>query len=79
MLRNARLRTKLIGGFIAVAFISVVIGFMSALNIREVARADQALYENDTAPLPVLSHLAITFQKLRVASRDLLAAKTAAE
>jgi Four helix bundle sensory module for signal transduction len=77
MLRNARLRTKLIAGFIAVAFISVLIGFISVLSLRELARADQTLYEDDTAPIPALSHLAVTFQKLRVASRDLLAAKTA--
>ena len=76
MLRNAKLRSKLIVGFIAVASISVIIGFMSVLNIRRMADADQALYQNDTAPPPAITHLVVDFQKLRVASRDLLAAKT---
>src|SRR5215467_13109063 len=79
MLRDARLRTKLMLGFIAVALISVIIGFVSAVSLRELARADQVLYEQDTAPIPALSHLLVTFQKLRVASRDLLASRTTLE
>jgi hypothetical protein len=53
-----------------------VIGFEGLMSIRQFARADQTLYGKETAPLPALSHLAVTFQKIRVALRDRLAAKT---
>ena len=76
MLKNLKLRTKLIAGFAIVAAIAAVIGVSGLLSIREVSRADQILYQRETEPLPELSHLAVTFQKLRVALRDRLAAKT---
>lgn len=79
MLTNMKLRTKLIGGFALVAIIAGIIGVSGVLSIRQVAEADQSLYENETAPLPALSHLAVTFQKLRVALRDRLASKTPAQ
>jgi two-component system, sensor histidine kinase and response regulator len=80
--RNAELenkitiQTKLIGGFIVAAIIVAVTGFVGVMGIRQLALADQTLYLRDTAPLPALSHLSVTFQKIRVALRDRLAAKT---
>ena len=75
MLKNMKLRTKLIGGFTLVALIAGAIGFRGMMSIRQLAQADRMMYEKETAPLPALSHLAVTFQKLRVALRDRLAAK----
>jgi two-component system sensor histidine kinase/response regulator len=80
--RNAKLenkitiQTKLIGGFVVAAIIVAVIGFVGVMGIRQLALADQTLYLRDTAPLPALSHLSVTFQKIRVALRDRLAART---
>ena len=43
MLKNLKLRTKLIAGFAIVAAIAAVIGVSGLLSIREVSRADQIL------------------------------------
>jgi len=76
MLKNMKMRTKLIGGFLLVALIAVVIGLTGIRNLSRIAAADQYLYKNNTAQLPVLSHLELNFQKLRVALRDDLEART---
>ena len=76
MLKNMKLRTKLVVGFLLVAAIAAALGINGIIGIRQVAQADQTLYQRETAPLQGLSHLAVTFQKLRVALRDRLAAKT---
>jgi signal transduction histidine kinase/CheY-like chemotaxis protein len=74
-----KMQTKLIGGFVLAAIIAGAIGSIGVMSIRQLALADKILYERDTAPLPALSHLAVTFQKIRVALRDRLAAKTPIE
>lgn len=76
MLKNMKMRTKLIGGFWLTALIAVVIGLTGIMNLRRIAGADQYLYKNNTAPMPVLSHLEVTFQRLRVALQDNLQSRT---
>jgi methyl-accepting chemotaxis protein len=76
MLKNMRMRTKMIGGFLLVALIAAVIGMTGIINLRRIAAADQYLYKNNTAPIPVLSHLEVTFQRLRVALQDNLQSRT---
>lgn len=71
--------TKLIGGFVLAAVITGAIGCFGVMSIRQLALADKTLYERDSAPLPALSHVAVTFQKIRVALRDRLAANTPEE
>src|SRR5580704_16260170 len=75
MLSEMKLRTKMIGGFVFVALISAVIGLVSLTTIHRMALADQRLYENSTVPLPELSDIAVSFQRLRVASRDFINAQ----
>jgi methyl-accepting chemotaxis protein len=79
MLKNMKMRTKLIGGFLLVALIAGVIGVTGIRNLRRIAAADQYLYKKNTAPIPVLSHLEVNFQRLRVALRDDLEARTPEE
>src|SRR5579862_3771813 len=79
MLDNMKLRTKMIGGFLFVALISVVIGGISLVSIGKMSRADQKLYADATAPLPELSDIAVSFQRMRVASRDFINAQGDAE
>jgi methyl-accepting chemotaxis protein len=76
MLKNMKMGTKLIGGFLLIALIAVVIGMTGIINLRRIAAADQYLYKNNTAPIPVLSHLEVTFQRLRVALQDNLQSRT---
>jgi signal transduction histidine kinase/DNA-binding response OmpR family regulator len=73
------IQTKQVAAFALVAIISAAIGFVGAISIQRVAGADHQSYERETAPLPAIADIAVTFQKIRVALRDRLAAKTAAQ
>ena len=75
MLDDVKLRTKTIGGFVCVALISSAIGAASLLNIGKMAQADQRLYDDSTVPLPELSKIAVSFEGMRIASRDFINAE----
>ncbi|HXN87301.1 MAG TPA: response regulator, partial [Candidatus Binataceae bacterium] len=79
LLRNTRLRARLIGGFLLIAAIAGSIGIIGVLNLGRMRAADQQLYQAHTAPLPALAHLSLAFDKQRVALRDFLAASTPQE
>ena len=75
-LRNTRLRTRLVGGFLLMAAIAASIGIMGITHLRAMRRADFQLYQRSTAPLPVIADISVTFLKIRIALEDLLAAAT---
>ena len=58
------------------AAIAGSIGMIGIARIRMMHTADLELYNLNTAPQPVLAHLSVTFLKIRIALRDLLAADT---
>ena len=68
------LRTRIVTGIAIAALIPFLVGITCIFNLHEMARADQALFQTGTAPLPVLSNIAVSFQRMRIASRDMLAA-----
>jgi methyl-accepting chemotaxis protein len=76
MFDNTKLGTKMIGGFIFIALIATAIGATSLINIRKMASADQKLYDDSTVPLPELSRIAVSFQRMRIASRDFIVAES---
>ena len=57
----------------------MVIGLTSLILIGKMSRADQKLYTDSTVPLPELSDIAVSFQRMRVASRDFINAAGDAE
>jgi methyl-accepting chemotaxis protein len=75
-LKNTSLRIRLIGGFLLMASISAAIGIIGNINLRSMRQADLDLYQYDTKPQPDLASISVTFQKIRVALRDFLAAPT---
>src|SRR5690242_18922503 len=75
MFENAKLGTKLIGGFFFVALISVLIGTFSLVNMRAITHYDDALYEDATSQSPLLTRIAVSFQGMRIASRDFINAQ----
>src|SRR6202050_2106752 len=79
LLRNTRLRARLIGGFLLIAAIAGSFGIIGVLNLGRMRAADQQLYQAHTGPLPALAHLSLAFDKQRVALRDFLAASTPQE
>ena len=80
MLSNIlELRTKMITGFVLVALITTVVGVIALRSMSKMAQADQTLYEDATVPLPELSNIGTSFEKMRVTSRDFIAAQGNAE
>ena len=76
MLTNMKMRTKLTGGFLLVAMIAGVIGVTGIANVHTIAKADKAMYSDNMVLLPVYGDLLAVFQRIRVALRDNLAART---
>ena len=68
-------RTTLIVGFVLVALIPALVGFIGLNSVRQMSRADQRLYDDSTVPLPELSEIGVVLQRMRVASRDFIAAE----
>src|SRR5579863_4725103 len=68
-------RTTLIVGFVLVALIPALVGFIGLNSVRQMSRADQRLYDDSTVPLPELADIAVLLQRMRVASRDFIAAE----
>src|ERR1700730_16789235 len=68
-------RTTLIVGFVLVALIPAIVGFIGLNSVRQMSRADQRLYDDSTLPLPELADIAVLLQRMRVASRDFIASE----
>jgi len=75
MFHDMPLRTKMIGAFVLVALIPAAVGFIALNSIHRMSRADQRLYDESTVPLPELSEIGVLLQRMRVASRDFIAAE----
>jgi PAS domain S-box-containing protein len=75
MTGKVKFETKLIGAFVAIALLSTVIGATSLVNIRKMGQQDQRLYSDATVPLPELTAISVSVQKMRIASRDFIASQ----
>ena len=69
-LKNIKIRTKLLSGFILLAIISGIIGYVGISKIHEIADQDNQLYTLVTSPLGDLSQVVFDFQQSRVLYRD---------
>ncbi len=78
MIGKARLGTKLIGAFLGVAFITAIVGGVAVYNVRDMAAADQDLYETETAPLGDLVQLVQAYNQARVSIVKMVSAEAAA-
>lgn len=68
MLNKIKIGPKLIGGFLFVAAVSVIVGYVGIDKMHTIAKADTFLYEKATVPLGDLVEIALTFE---IAIRDL--------
>jgi methyl-accepting chemotaxis protein len=73
---NMTLKGKLLFGFITVAIIAGVIGGYGIYNLKLIDAADTKLYEKMTVPLGEMANISTSFQRIRVNTRDLIAANT---
>lgn len=69
-MKNIKIRTKLLGSFLLVVFLTAFIGYMGINSTKKIEKADIQLYENITVPLSDLTNLATSFQRIRVNVRD---------
>ena len=76
---NMKLKAKLMTGFILVAIVAGVIGTFAIIEIKQIAEADEKLYEKITIPLNDLADISTAFQRQRVNSRDLIDAVSTEE
>jgi methyl-accepting chemotaxis protein len=72
---NMKIGTKLLSGFILVALISGVIGWVGISNMREIAVKDTMMYENMLVPITQLGKISTDFQRVRVNLAKVLLAK----
>jgi methyl-accepting chemotaxis protein len=73
--KNLKINTKLLSGFITIAIIGGIIGFVGINAIEKVHVADTFLYEKTTLPIALLGNISTNFQRIRINLRDYLFAK----
>jgi methyl-accepting chemotaxis protein len=69
---NLSLRIKLLSGFVMVALLAGLIGWVGVRNIQKIEAEDTILYEKLTVPLADLQNMTNAYLMIRVAIRDLI-------
>jgi len=77
--KAGKFRALIVTTTLAAGLLLIAIGFTSLTSMRRVALADRMLVHEGGAPILMLSEIAVTFQRMRVAARDLLLARSPAE
>ncbi len=72
MLHAMKLKTKLIGGFLCVAVISLIIGLSGYVNLHRINAGSVSIYQQIAQPLGDLTLLSAEFQRVRVNSHKML-------
>ncbi len=71
---NLKIRAKLLIGFILIALIVGLVGYVGMTNIKALDESDTELYEQMTVPIAQLSDLSTAFQRVRANVRDAILA-----
>lgn len=79
MLNRMKIRTKLLVSFILVAMIAGLIGLFSIRNIKQLEKADTAMYESVAVSLSYVSEVSTYYQRIRINIRDAYMADTEEE
>ena len=72
MFNNLSIKVKLLTGFIIVAIIAGVVGYIGMSNIKTIDDADTKLYEKMTVPLGQIIDMTTLYQRMRVNLRDVV-------
>lgn len=76
---NLKISVKLLSAFIIVALIAGVIGTIGVVELRQIATADEILYEKITVPVNDLGDIVASFQRVRINLREMVGADSAAD
>ncbi|MRR07101.1 MAG: methyl-accepting chemotaxis protein [Deltaproteobacteria bacterium] len=63
---NMKVSTKLLSGFVLVAMIAGIIGWVGVKNLRNIAAKDMMMYSDMLVPIAELSRVSTAFQRVRV-------------
>lgn len=74
MVKNLKIKTKLLTAFILIALLVGLVGFIGILNTWSLQESDQELYESMTVPISQMGQISTTFQMMRVNLRDMILA-----
>ncbi|NLM20298.1 MAG: methyl-accepting chemotaxis protein [Peptococcaceae bacterium] len=69
---NMKIRTKLISGFLVIAFIALAVGSFGVYNIRKIDELDTKLYETMTVPLSEMVIITESYQGMQGNVKDIL-------
>jgi methyl-accepting chemotaxis protein len=72
---DLKIGTKLLTGFLLVAAIAGVIGYVGITSLKTADESDTVLYEHQTVPLAQIAEIAEYFQRVRVNTRDIILAQ----
>jgi methyl-accepting chemotaxis protein len=75
-IRNLKIGTKLIWGFVLIAMLASLVGIIGIINIIRMEKVDSDLYKYGAIPLAKVSDIAEHFQKQRVNIRSMMLAAT---
>jgi len=70
IMKNLKIAKKLILSFLAISLITVIVGATGIYSMRQMEASSTKLYEQQTAPLPVMSDILLNLDRLRGLSRD---------
>lgn len=73
---NLKIGPKLVSGFVLVALIAGVIGWVGIRNLREIAAKDTMMYEQSLVPIAQLGKVSTAFQRVRVNLAKVLLTKS---
>ena len=76
---NAKIRTKIVLGFLVVALIAGAIGLVGIININTIDNLDTELYQKIAAPLGDMVTITSAFQRIRGNVKDILLSTTETE
>ncbi len=69
---NRKIGVKIIIGFVIVAAISSVVGYVGVSNIKTVDNNDTVLYEKMAVPIEIMGNVSTAFQRTRVNIRHMI-------
>jgi len=72
---NMKVSAKLLSGFVLVAMIAGIIGWVGVRNMRDIAAKDTMMYKDMLVPIAELSRVSTAFQRVRVNLAKVLLAK----
>jgi methyl-accepting chemotaxis protein len=73
---DLKISTKLLAGFVLVAVIAAINGYIGISNIKSLQASDAEMYQNVTVPVSWLGDISTYFQRVRLNTREVVFAES---